>query len=198
MARRARSITPGLPHHIVHFGRGGRLVFRGSGDYERYLHWLSELAPEGGLKVWAYCLLPTHVHLIVVPESRRALGVTLRTLHTKHSQWLDISYPPGLHGWESRYGSAVIEEQLAEAVRYVERNPVRAGKVKRAEDYPWSSAAGHCGVREDGVLDPGMPLVGKVPDWSLWLWSRENQEVAERLRGRTHPGGPAARRPSLG
>jgi putative transposase len=185
MSKDARPIAPGLPHHIVARGRPGAAIFVSTEDYEDYLARLKTLAGQHGLRVWAYCVLPDHVHLIVVPETADSLGRVMRELQGKYLRKRNGKYRDRKRHWEEGYGSALIEEQLAEAVRYVERNPVRAGRVKRTEEYPWSSAAGHCGVREDAILDPAMPLIGKVPDWSLWLWSKENEAVAEGLRERT-------------
>jgi putative transposase len=82
------------------------------------------------------------------------------------------------------------EDHLWEAVRYVERNPVRAGMVERAEAYAWSSAAAHCGLRRDSLLDPAFPEAGVIGDWSHWLREEEAPEMLERIRTRTHTGRP--------
>jgi putative transposase len=72
----------------------------------------------------------------------------------------------------------------------VERNPVRAGIVRRAEDYPWSSAAAHCGLREDPIIDLDLPLIPLIPDWSAWLSQEERIEDLRFIREATQTGKP--------
>ena len=76
------------------------------------------------------------------------------------------------------------------AVRYVERNPVRAGIVGRAEDYLWSGAAAHCGLRDDILLDPEFPPNGVIPDWSAWLRLDHSEEERRQIRAHTFSGNP--------
>jgi len=76
------------------------------------------------------------------------------------------------------------------AVRYVEQNPVRARMVKRAEDYNWSSAAGHTGRRVDPLLSDRHGMLSGIEDWSAWLEGREPEEAIEQLRLRTRTGRP--------
>jgi len=83
------------------------------------------------------------------------------------------------------------ENHLWAAVRYVEMNPVRAGMVERAEEYPWSSAAAHCGLRDDPVLTADFPPAGVVEDWQSWLRDGpEDQEAYETIRKQTRTGRP--------
>jgi putative transposase len=74
------------------------------------------------------------------------------------------------------------ENHLFNAVRYVECNPVRAGLVRCAEDYPWSSAAAHCGLRRDSLISDDCPLIGEIEDWSSWLAGAESIEELKRIR----------------
>jgi putative transposase len=84
------------------------------------------------------------------------------------------------------------EAHLWNAVAYVERNPVRAGIVRRAEDYAWSSAAAHCGLRQDPLVDLDLPLIPMIPDWSAWLAQEERNEDLEFIRQSTQTGRPCA------
>jgi putative transposase len=76
------------------------------------------------------------------------------------------------------------------AVRYVERNPMSAGMVARAQDYRWSSAAAHCGLRKDPLLDPAFPPPGLVEHWADWLSTPENEEKTRQIRQATNTGRP--------
>jgi putative transposase len=97
----------------------------------------------------------------------------------------------GGHLWEGRYYSAVLDEpHLWSAIRYVELNPVRAGIVERAEDYPWSSARAHCRGTYDPVLASSRPLPGYIKDWSQWLREGIDPREAEELRSKTYKGEP--------
>ena len=94
------------------------------------------------------------------------------------------------HLFQGRFFSCPLDdEHLWAAVRYVERNPVRAGIVAFAEDYGWSSASAHCALRSDPVLTPGFPPPGEIPDWRAWL-ATENMQQAEAVRRHTLTGRP--------
>jgi len=95
--------------------------------------------------------------------------------------------------WQGRFKSAVLDEgHCWNAVRYVERNPVRAGIEKQAQDYRWSSAAAHCGLREDHVLSKDLPLIQLIPDWDSWLREKDSQDELRFIRERTYSGRPCA------
>ncbi len=95
------------------------------------------------------------------------------------------------HLWQGRYFSCVLDRKhLQEAVRYVERNPVRAGLVASPTDWPWSSAPPHCALRDDPLLSYDLPLLAEVPDWRAWLETRESEHQAEELRRCTERGKP--------
>ena len=108
------------------------------------------------------------------------------------------SYGQGGHLWQGRfYSTALDESHLWAAARYVERNPVRAGLVKRAEDYAWSSAAAHCGRRSDPVLGSDWPPAGVVADWSAWLAIEQEPQEIKTIRERTMTGRPCGHTPFL-
>jgi putative transposase len=166
-------------------------VFFSDNDYQRYLGWLGDHARHAGLRVWAYCLMPNHIHLVVVPDSREALSGTLGPLQAQHTQQVNAEQGWQGHLWQGRFYSCVMDEtHLAAAVRYVERNSVRAGLVRSAPEYPWSSAAPHCGRRRDPVLSDDLPLRGAVDDWAAWLEGEDHPAVLARLRGCTVQGLP--------
>lgn len=191
MARSARLVVPGLPHHVTQRGNNGAEVFFGDDDRRQYLLWLAEYASKYELKVWAYCLMSNHVHLVVVPTTEHALSSTLRALQMRYANRINNQRDTTGHLWQSRFYSCTLDDQhLQAAVRYVERNPVRAGLGSRAEDYMWSSARPHCGLRRDPVLAHDLPLLDMVADWSFWLSEPEDEAITIALRGNTMKGKP--------
>ncbi|MEN6400791.1 MAG: transposase [Armatimonadia bacterium] len=191
MPRAARIVAPQYPHHVTQRGNRRANVFFGDGDYQQYLIWLGKYAAAANVKVWAYCLMTNHVHLILVPNDADGLARLLRPLHAHYSQYVNLQQGWRGHLWEQRYYSTVLDDDhLTAAVRYVERNSVRAGLVDRPEEYPWSSGRAHCGLQNCPVLSQDLPLLGLVRNWSEWLAVGDDQAVAADLRARTMRGVP--------
>ena len=161
MARIARFVVPGLPHHVTQRGNRRERVFFGDDDYELYRDLLASQCRKQGVACWAYCLMPNHVHLILVPDRKEALGRALGETHRRYSSVVNARLRVTGHLFQSRFGSVVTdEEHLMAAVRYVALNPVRAKLVQRAEDWRWSSARAHCEGRDDGLVSVA-PLVDR-------------------------------------
>jgi len=191
MSRTKRVIVAGEPHHLTQRGNRGASVFFSSDDRQRYLVWLADYCERYGLKVWAYCLMTNHIHIIAVPESADSVGKVMRTLQMRHALRTNMSENTRGHLWEGRYHSTLLDPaHLWEAVRHVERNPVTAGLVAKAEDYPWSSAAAHCNLRADPLPAPDLPLPSSVDNWSEWLSEPVKEEFVALLRRRTEKGIP--------
>ncbi len=138
--------------------------------------------------------MTNHIHLIAVPQEMESLSTAMRDLLSDYALHYNKRYGHKGHLWQERFYSSVLgPDHLWNAVRYVERNPVRAGMVARAEHYPWSSAVYHCGLREtDPIVSPQSPLIGTIPDWAEWLhWPEEKDEFG-LLRRNTRTGYPTA------
>src|SRR5271166_1980109 len=134
MARIARFVVPGLPHHVTQRGNRRERVFFSDDDYELYRDLLSSQCCRQGVACWAYCLMPNHVHLILVPDREEALGRALGETHRRYSSVINARLRVTGHLFQSRFGSAAMdEEHLMAAARYVALNPVRARLVARAE-----------------------------------------------------------------
>jgi putative transposase len=177
------------PHHVTHRGNRGEPVFLTRRDREMYLGLMERFAADSGVEVWAYCLMTNHVHLMVVPLRRGALANFIRKLHGNYARWMNWKRRWSGHLWANRYYStALLEEHLWVAVRYIEQNPVRAGIVERAEDFRWSSAPAHCLRCPCALLAPTRPFPGSVPDWSLWLATQPDAQEIARLRSATLAG----------
>ncbi len=191
MARAARVVVPGMPHHVTQRGNRRARVFVRPGDMDSYMGALSDSARQHGLDIWAYCLMSNHIHLVAVPAREDAMAIVLRDVHSAYAQEFNRREGFSGHLWQGRYYSCVLDERhLWAAVRYVERNPVRAGIVARAEEYPWSSARAHCGLQEDRLLAPGLPLLDQVRDWRGWLGEEDVSREAEAIRRCTRAGSP--------
>jgi putative transposase len=194
MPRMARVVVPGIPHHLTQRGNRREDVFFSDGDRQRYLQLLLEYSAKHGLETLAYCLMINHIHMVCVPAREKSLSSVLKPLDMRYAQHMNWTH--GISGrlWQGRYYSCVLdEEHVWAAIRYVERNPVRARMVRRAEKYAWSSAAAHCGLRSDPVLlrlPNGRPA--ESADWSAWLAEKDDEKMLKTLRLHTRTGRPAA------
>ena len=160
-------------------------------DYRAYLDLVAERCAAHGLKVLAWCLMPNHVHLVVVPRTPEALARALGEAHRRYARRVNRREAWRGHLWQDRFFSCVLDVPHAlAAVRYVERNPVRAGLVKRAWDWPWSSAAAHVTGRGDALILPDGPLVAEVSDWRRFLARDEDEPTIDALRLHARTGRP--------
>lgn len=190
MPRVARIVIPGLPHHVTQRGNHRAVVYHDTADYHAYLAMLHQYISQFPLDILAYCLMPNHSHLIVVPHDAETLSSCIRAAHTKYALRYNLRYQLTGHLWQGRFASCVLDEShMWNAIRYVERNPVRAGMVRYAEDYPWSSARGHCGLNQDPLLSPSFPPPGAIEDWQVWLRT-EDEELSNYIRHQTITGRP--------
>jgi putative transposase len=191
MPRAARVIVVDVPYHVTQRGNRKQDVFYSDGDYRMYLAWLNDYAERYGLEILAYCLMPNHVHIVAIPRQLNSMANTMRILDKRHSDAINAAFDWTGHLWQSRYFSAALDEtHLWNAVRYVERNPVRAGIVEKAEDYPWSSAAFHLGKRPSRIIKSNTEWGGVVEGWAEALASPEAEEMLHQIRSRTHCGFP--------
>jgi putative transposase len=169
MARIARLVVPGIPHHVTQRGNRKEKVFFEDGDYARYLAFLKEGAEKSGTSVWAYCLMPNHVHIIAVPGHAHGLRALFADSHRRYTNYVNWRHGWSGHLWQGRFGSAAMDEDhLAEAVRYVLLNPVRAGIARFAEDWPHSSIHAHRHGKADPLIDP-RPLAERFGDFGGML-----------------------------
>lgn len=195
MPRAARIVIPGIPHHITQRGNRRQDVFFKDENRETYLGWLSSYCAAQKIEILTYCLMTNHIHLVAIPQTQDGLWRALGPLQTRYAQALNRLYGWSGHIWQGRYFSSPLDElHMWAAIRYVERNPVRAGLVAKAEDYRWSGAAAHCGLREDPVLTRNPLLLEMIEagplDWSGWLAESEDEEKLSLLRQNVQRGLP--------
>ena len=125
-------------------------MFGDDSDRLVYMRLIRTACENHGTTIWEYTLMNNHVHHIMVPERVDSLAKTIKEAHEQYSRYLNSKYGLVGHSWQGRFKSFPMDwEYYVNAVRYVLQNPVRAGLVRHAEDYLWSSAAHRCGFRGD-------------------------------------------------
>lgn len=190
MPRMARVVAAGVAHHVTQRGNRGCDVFSDDADRRLYLLLLRRYAARHGLAVAAYCLMTNHVHLVAIPSAAEAMGRTFRDTHQAYAAKFNRKTNQTGHLWQGRFFSCPLDQpHFWSAVRYVERNPVRAGLIAHAWDYEWSSAAGHCGLRRDPMLSGSLEQADHVGDWKAFLLDEDDKAV-RLLRQRTRTGRP--------
>jgi REP-associated tyrosine transposase len=190
MPRIARAVVPGLPHHVTQRGNRRQLTFFCPDDYRLYISLMCEWCRRCGVQIWAYCLMPNHSHLIAVPPSADALRRAIGQAHNAYTRQVNRREGWTGHLWQGRFASFAMDERhVIAAARYIEFNPVRANLVHRPGDYPWSSARAHLTGRDDALV-VAAPLLARVPDWSAFLGTRADADVAERVRKHASTGRP--------
>ena len=196
MARMGRVVCPGLPHHITQRGNRRQQTFFNDGDYRFYLYLMREWSSRCGLSVWAYCLMPNHVHLIVVPTSEDGLRRGIGEAHRRYTERVNRREGWTGHLWQGRFSSFVMDEPyLMAAARYVEMNPVRVGLVAQPEGWPWSSACAHVAGRPDALARfdwLGERTAGWVCSWREYLLRTDEiaTSIGRELRRHESTGRP--------
>ena len=190
MARLARVIAPGLPHHVTQRGNRREPIFFEDGDQEVYRDLLAQQAARRGVEVWAYCLMPNHVHLILTPADEAGLGLAGGEAHRRYTNFINARGRWTGHLFQSRFSSVVMDEaHLMAAARYVPMNPVRARLVPQPQDWPWSSAQAHLAGRDDGLVKVA-PLLERIGDFAAFLAEGEDSMASQGLRDAETTGRP--------
>jgi putative transposase len=182
MARLARLVVPGLPHHVTQRGNGGGRTFFSDDDYALYRDLLAASCRGAAVEVWAWVLMPSHVHLILAPSDADGLRRALAPAHRRYAGQLHARLKRTGHFWQGRFGAVVMDEDhLAAAVRYIARNPVRARLVDRPEDWRWSSVRAHLTGADDGLTTLA-PVLARFPRFAEFIGQAEDEDLIERLR----------------
>jgi len=177
MARLARIVVPNLPHHVTQRGNRREQIFFCDDDYRSYFSMLSLAVEKARSEVLAWCLMPNHVHLIIVPKDEDGLRQTVANAHRRYSVRINAQNEWTGYLWQGRYSSVVMDEaHLYNAIAYVSLNPVRAGLVKRAQDWKWSSVHAHLKGKNDGLtsIEPVIARTGKFSKFLRQNWNDED------------------------
>lgn len=203
MPRLPRIVIPEIPHHVTQRGNRGAAIFHSDADRRTYLRLVAVAAKASDTRCLAWCLMDNHFHLILVPKDEDGLRATLGEAHRRYTRMINLREGWSGHLFQGRFASYPMDEaHLMAAVRYVENNPVKAGMVARAEDWPWSSAQSHIAGRRT-ALDPLTDiaaLANIAPNWRAILRhgleageaEAEGEAVAEAIEARLRTGRPLA------
>jgi len=192
MPRIARLLAVNYPHHITQRGNNRETVFFNNEDREFYLKTLRKYSDQWEFDLWAYCLMPNHVHILVVPRKEESLARGIGATNLVYTQYINRQYNRSGRLWQNRFFSTIIEKgsYLWSVARYIERNPIRANIVKRAEDYTWSSAKAHIlRERDDTLSDKGWLEDNEVNAYCEFL-RYEDKKIESSIRKSTSTGRP--------
>jgi putative transposase len=190
MSRLARVVVPHYPHHVVQRGNRRQRVFFNDQDKLLYLRILRQQADLFSLKIWAYCLMDNHVHLLVVPEKENSLAKGIGETHRIYTTLINRREEWKGYLWQGRFYSCIVGENfLLSTVRYIELNPVRAGIVSKAWEYGWSSARAHVFNTSDATLAPhSFPT--EMGFWTKYLLLKEEEDFLKNIRRHVRTGRP--------
>ncbi len=190
MARQARIVVPNIPHHVTQRGNRRLPVFFGDDDYRAYKALLGDWCAKASTEVWAYCLMPNHVHLILKPSHEDGLRAALGEVHRRYAQHINNREGWRGHLWQSRFASFPMDNAyLLACARYIELNPVRAKLVRSPRTWAWSSAKAHLTGKTDGLVTIA-PLLKRVDDWKAFLGTGLAMEDADAIRSHERTGHP--------
>jgi len=186
-----RLVVPGYPHHVTQRGIRRQQTFFDDSDYRAYIELIKELKLVAGVDIWAYCLMPNHVHLIAVPKAKHSLASLFGTAHHRYAKRVNAIHDWRGHLWQERFYSVVMDEtHTLAAMRYIELNPVRAGLCKRADEWPWSSVHRNLGNKGDEMIDDS-EVRNIISDWKRFLAENEESAIINSLRTQTNSGRPS-------
>jgi putative transposase len=190
MARLARVVIPDYPHHVTQRGNGRARTFFSDADYALYRDLLAEHCRAADVAVWAWCLMPNHVHLVLVPSDADGLRRALASVHRRYAGIIHARRRRTGHFWQGRFGAVVMDEaHLVTALAYVALNPLRARLVERAQDWRWSSTRAHLSGRHDGITALA-PVRARVPRFADVLAGGADAAAFARLRAAESIGRP--------
>jgi len=182
MARLARIVIPGLAHHVTQRGNRREAIFFEEGDQEIYLDLLTEQTLKAEVAVWAYCLMPNHVHLILRLTRSDDLGRAVGETHRRYTNFINARGRWTGHLFQSRFASVVLDDDhLIRAVRYVSLNPVRARLVARPEDWKWSSVRAHLAGVDDAIVTV-RPVLERIPHLKALLQVNTEDDFTDLRR----------------
>jgi len=182
MPRIARALSDNCYCHIINRGNGRQQVFHKDGDYQAFLDLIQAAREHYPVRIYAWCLMPNHFHLLVQPDVADHLSIWMQWLMTSHVRRYHRHYGTSGHVWQGRYKSFLVQDNdhLLTVVRYIEANPVRAGLAQTAPGWQWSSHV----VREntsDGLKPDALP-VALPADWTEYVTVPLTDYELEKIR----------------
>ena len=190
MARMPLLVVSGYPHHVTQRGNRKLPTFFCDKDYRAYIEMAAEMKERSGVELWAYCLMPNHVHYVAVPRDMTGLSIFMQHLHRRYARRVNRREDWHGHLWQERFYSVPMDERhLLAAVRYVERNPVDAMLCPHASDWQWSSIHAHLQGADDKLVTV-RPMLERVSDWSDYIHGEEETDAVENILANEKCGRP--------
>lgn len=200
MARIARVVVPDYPYHITQRGNYRQKVFQDDRDRLKYLSWINFYSKKFKLALIGYCLMNNHVHFIAVPKKEDSLARVFSSAHARYSQYFNRKKEVAGHLWQGRFFSCLLDEPyFMAALRYVERNPVRAKMVEKPWEWKWSSAGVHTGSPglKIQLADLRKYINVSTEKWKEFIDSQDYGPYVNDIREKTRTGLPLAGEPLI-
>lgn len=155
MSRCSRTYIPNAVFHVIARGNHRIKVFKTHADLEHYSKLLWKYKTKFNVKIYAYCLMSNHVHLLVHPPEKIALSKMMHGINMSYAMRFNAKYEKVGHLWQDRYKSFAVQadQYLINLITYIEMNPLRAEICSRAEEYPWSSYRSRILGENNKILD---------------------------------------------
>ena len=155
MPRGARILLENTCYHILNRGNQKQHIFIEKDDYQRYLDILKHYKKILYFKIFGYCLMPNHIHLIIKPKNPQELASIMQRQTQVYTLWFNKKYKKVGHLWQGRFKNMLIniDRYFMDCIYYVEANPVRAKLTNSPADYQWSSYKSRVFGNKDGLLD---------------------------------------------
>jgi putative transposase len=182
MPRIARGLVDGFVYHVMNRGNGRQHVFQKDQDYDSFIEIMSNAQSRHRVSILAFCVMPNHFHMLLKPTKGRELSHWMQWLMTSHVRRYHRHYKGSGHVWQGRFKSFIVQrdDHLLTVARYIERNPVRAGLVKTARGWNWSSHLERCGIRATHLLSD---LHVELPrNWQDYVDTPLTDKELERVR----------------
>ena len=190
MPRLPRIVIPGIPHHVTQRGNRRQRTFFCEEDYATYIDLMAQSCRLFDVEVWAYCLMPNHVHLIAVPKETDGLAKAIGRGHEQYTRYINFKKKWRGYLWQGRFGSCPMDEtHLIRSAVYIELNPTMGRLVADPKAWKWSSV--HCHLkRQESALCQPEALLQRIPDWESFLAEGLKDSAGKLLEKHVRTGRP--------
>ncbi|MBT9131290.1 MAG: hypothetical protein DDT41_01595 [candidate division WS2 bacterium] len=182
MPRIIRGLADGYIYHVINRGNGRQEIFHKEQDYKVFIELIKEAKERYPMRLYAYCLMSNHYHIVLMPEKAEYLSKWMQWLMTSHVRRYHRHHGTSGHVWQGRYKSFIIQEDvhLLMVLRYVEGNPIRAELVNSAKEWLWSS-------HRERITGSPYQLINEIPvqipnTWGSYVDELQTERELERLR----------------
>jgi putative transposase len=199
MPRLPRPIADGLLYHALNRGNNRAPIFFSAEDYRAFLDALDQTQQRYPFRLFGYCLMTNHFHLLLAPDPGQSVSRILQSLTVAHTWRYHRSHGSSGHVWQGRFKSPLVQddEHALTVLRYIEANPLRARMVVDLANYPWSSYAVHGLGRPDLLISPLLAWDGAEADevkrrtwWREWVSTPQTEKELSAVRHAVASGRP--------